>query len=111
MADDLVQGSVKGLSARESAMVSFAETLTRQPQSMGQRDITSLRDQGLTDLEIHDLVQVIGYFAYVNRIVLGLGAELGEGEGPIGEWPVGKVETSKRRKEKAAVGQVERSDT
>ena len=41
----------------------------------------------MTDREIHDVAQVAAYFAYANRIVLGLGAELGRGEGVLGQWP------------------------
>lgn len=85
--DRLSEGLTDGLSKRETVLVTFAEMLTRKPQALRLSDISALRDQNLTDEEIHDLVQVTAYFAYVNRIVLGLGAELGAGEGPPGAWP------------------------
>jgi alkylhydroperoxidase family enzyme len=36
-------------------------------------DIARLRDQGLDDRAIHDLIQVIAYFSYINRVADGLG--------------------------------------
>ena len=38
--------------------------------------MASLRQAGLTDGEILDAAHVVGYFAYVNRLVDGLGVEL-----------------------------------
>jgi alkylhydroperoxidase family enzyme len=31
-------------------------------------DVAALRDAGLGDLEIHDAIQVIAYFNYINRV-------------------------------------------
>ena len=54
---------------------------------MNEGDVKALRDVGLDDRAILDLAQCIGYFNYVNRIVLGLGVTLGEGESEPGQWP------------------------
>ncbi len=61
--------------------------LTREPATMSADDVDALRQAGLNDREVHDVAHVAAYFAYVNRVVLGLGAELGTGEGAVGEWP------------------------
>ncbi len=86
-AAELMNGSVESLTPRERAMVAYAEKLTREPASMTRADVDALRDAGLTDREVLDVCQAAAYFAYANRIVLGLGASLGEGEGAIGQWP------------------------
>ena len=31
-------------------------------------DVQALRDRGFDDLAIHDLIQVVAYFNYINRI-------------------------------------------
>jgi alkylhydroperoxidase family enzyme len=54
---------------------------------MSEDDVEALRATGLDDRAILDLAQIVGYFNYVNRIVTGLGVELGAGEGPPGQWP------------------------
>lgn len=48
---------------------------------MSPEDLAPLRAQGLTDRDLLDLVEVVAYYAYVNRIVQGLGVEL-EPAGP-----------------------------
>jgi uncharacterized peroxidase-related enzyme len=75
-----------GLNDRERAIVGFAERLTQHPASIGHEDIEDLRQAGLLDRDIHDVVQVAGYFAYVNRLALGLGAALEPAEHQ-GQWP------------------------
>ena len=43
---------------------------------MAQNDLDPLRAAGLTDKEIHDAVQVISYFNYINRVADALGTDL-----------------------------------
>ena len=43
---------------------------------MGREALNPLRDAGLDDRAILDLVQVIAYFNFVNRLADGLGVEL-----------------------------------
>jgi len=38
-------------------------------------DLEPLREHGFDDRAIHDAVQVIAYFNYINRIAHGLGVE------------------------------------
>jgi alkylhydroperoxidase family enzyme len=43
---------------------------------MGEPDIERLRGAGFDDVAIHDLIQVTGYFNYINRIADGVDVEL-----------------------------------
>ena len=42
---------------------------------MSQEDVEVLRTAGFNDEAIHDAVQVISYFNYINRIADGLGVD------------------------------------
>ena len=57
-------------------MLSFAAKLTRAAETVGADDVQALRDGGLSDAAIHDLVSIAAYFNFVNRLALGLGVEL-----------------------------------
>lgn len=81
-----MEGDWSGLTAREMSMVSYATKMVATPGEMRQADVGALRSAGLTDREILDLAQVVGYFAFANRIVVGLGAELEDDE-RLGFWP------------------------
>tara|TARA_R110002111_G_scaffold120302_1_gene183414 strand:+ start:516 stop:1094 length:579 start_codon:yes stop_codon:yes gene_type:complete len=87
IADEVFNDNLTNLTDRESAMISYASTLTTDPSSITQQSIDQLRAVGITDRDILDIVQVAAYFAYANRVVLGLGANLGTDEGEIGQIP------------------------
>ena len=87
LADALAGGETGDLGPREAALVAFATALTVAPGRMSEADVAELRTGGLDDRAILDLAQVVGYFNYVNRIVTGLGVELGDNEGAPGQWP------------------------
>ena len=57
-------------------MLEYAEKLTRTPQAMEQADVVGLRDVGYSDRDILDIAEVVGYYAYVNRIADGLGVSI-----------------------------------
>ena len=61
------------LEAREQAALRYAERLTRIPQEMDAADVKALQLAGWDDGEILEINQVVAYFAYANRTVLGLG--------------------------------------
>jgi alkylhydroperoxidase family enzyme len=42
---------------------------------VGQADIDGLREHGWSDAAIHDGIQVISYFNYVNRVADAVGIE------------------------------------
>ena len=58
---------------REQAALRYAEHLTRTPAALNTDAVAALRQAGLDDGEILEINQVVSYFAYANRTVLGLG--------------------------------------
>eukprot|EP00035_Acanthoeca_spectabilis_P015613 m.312085 g.312085 ORF g.312085 m.312085 type:complete len:67 (+) comp16399_c0_seq2:530-730(+) len=66
-------------------MLTFATKLTAEPWNMNRDDAEALRMAGLSDRAIHDLVNVVAYFAYSTRIVAGLGVVTGGREGELGQ--------------------------
>ena len=61
---------------RLHTLVAFAIRLTQSPQQAHANDIISLRRAGLSDHAIHDVVAIVSYFNFVNRIASGLGVDL-----------------------------------
>ncbi len=59
-------------------MLDYAAKLTREPWSVEEADVDSLRTRGFTDAGILDIVLVAGYYAFVNRLAQGLGVPLEE---------------------------------
>ncbi|RME42486.1 MAG: peroxidase [Caldilineae bacterium] len=64
------------LTPAQRAMLDYAVKLTRTPWEMTEQDILTLREHGFNDRAILDINQIVGYFAYVNRLADGLGVEL-----------------------------------
>ena len=54
-------------------MLDYSVKLTREPWAMQESDVAGLRAVGFEDADILDIAQIVGYFAYVNRIADGLG--------------------------------------
>jgi alkylhydroperoxidase family enzyme len=50
------------------------------PSTVGAEDADALRAHGLDDAAIHDAIQVIAYFNYINRVAEGVGTD------PEPEW-------------------------
>ena len=59
----------------DQALCAFAEKLTQCPQDSTAEDIDQLRQHGFDDRSIHDAVQIIGFFNYINRVADALGVE------------------------------------
>ena len=57
-------------------MLDYAVKLTLEPWAMRESDVQTLREAGFTDGDILDIAQVVGYFAFVNRIADGLGVRV-----------------------------------
>ena len=55
------------------ALCEFAEQLSLRPATIGPQEIERLRAVGLDDVAIHDAIQVISYFNYVNRVADAVG--------------------------------------
>jgi uncharacterized peroxidase-related enzyme len=66
------------------ALCDFAVLVTRAPAQVAAADIELLRDHGWDDAAIHDAIQVIAYFNYINRVAdaVGIEDEPDWGEGP-----------------------------
>lgn len=56
-------------------LLEFAENVTRRPATCAAEDIVALRNAGWSGAAIHDAVQVVAYFNYINRIADALGVE------------------------------------
>jgi len=63
----------QALSGAELAALQYARVLTVAPAELVEQQVTALRDAGLDDGRILEINQVVAYFAYANRTVLGLG--------------------------------------
>lgn len=64
------------LSLKRVAMLKFAVKLTVTPSAVNDADVEALRSAGFSDRDILDIVEVVGYYAYANRVADGLGLEL-----------------------------------
>ena len=77
------------LSAADAALCAYAQKLTLAPALMQRADLVPLREVGFDDTAIHDAIQVIGYFNYINRVADAVHVDLEPGmppyPGPQGE--------------------------
>lgn len=69
----LDEGIDTELPERERAVVDFCRKLTLEPEQLSQDDFVALRQQGVDDLGILDLIQSAAIFANANRLMLTLG--------------------------------------
>lgn len=65
-----------GTNARERAIIQSSLALTRTPGSFGKQNLQPLRDAGLSDLEILDMLHSAALFGWANRLMLNLGVEI-----------------------------------
>ncbi len=59
--------------AQQCAALDYARKLTFAPGDMSEADVQQLREAGWEDGEILEINQVVAYFNFANRTVLGLG--------------------------------------
>ncbi len=64
------------MSEKRHAMLTYAIKLTLTPGEMVRADVEALQAVGFSDRDILDIAEVVGYYAYVNRIADGLGVQL-----------------------------------
>ena len=59
------------------ALCDFAVLLTQRPAEVSEETIDRLRAEGWSDAAIHDAIQVVSYFNYINRVAdaVGIGPE------------------------------------
>ncbi len=75
------------LEEKTRALLDVAERLTSAPDASSEHDIERLRCVGWDDTAIHDAVQIISYFNYINRVADALGVVLDEGAKTWGPPP------------------------
>ncbi|WP_050460896.1 peroxidase-related enzyme [Herbaspirillum autotrophicum] len=62
-----------GTDAREKAIAQFSIALTERPNQVDAAAIQSLKEVGLNEQEILDLIHSVAIFAWANRLMLNLG--------------------------------------
>jgi uncharacterized peroxidase-related enzyme len=67
-----------GLDERRAAICAYAEKLTARPHEMSEDDLRSLRDVGLSDHEVWDVVEIASMYNFTNRMALALGQQPNE---------------------------------
>ncbi|MDP1569361.1 MAG: carboxymuconolactone decarboxylase family protein [Vicinamibacterales bacterium] len=69
------QAALDGLEAAEvpPGLLTWAARMTTHPGGAAPDDVAELRTLGLSDRAILDAILVVGYFNYVNRLVLATG--------------------------------------
>ncbi len=63
---------IADLPPHQRAMLDFAWKLTLTPDQIGDRDRAILSEQGLSDEDVFDLCDVVGFFNYTNRVAHGV---------------------------------------
>ncbi|SNR15079.1 carboxymuconolactone decarboxylase family protein [Tenacibaculum jejuense] len=71
--EELKVNSFNELSIAYAEGLKYAEKLTVNPSELKEEDINKLKENGISDAEILEINQVVSYFNYANRTVLGLG--------------------------------------
>lgn len=70
------KGSEADLPPRLTAILRFAEELSRRPEEITRDDLAPLRNAGLDDRAVLEVVEITAYFNFVNRLADGLGVSL-----------------------------------
>ena len=65
----LDEGVEADLGPRWNALVAASVKLTATPSEFGTTEITALREQGLDDFAITDLIQAAAFFNWANRLM------------------------------------------
>ena len=61
------------LDDKDRTLLNFARKLNNTPGEMGSEDVDRLRAAGFTDRNIFDVVVIVAYFNFMNRISDGFG--------------------------------------
>lgn len=64
-----------GLDERRATICAYAEKLTARPHEMTEADLRGLREVGLSDVEVWDVVEIASMYNFTNRMALGLGQQ------------------------------------
>jgi uncharacterized peroxidase-related enzyme len=66
------------LDRRRTAICTYAEKVTARPHEMSEDDLRRLREVGLTDHEVWDVVEIAAMYNFTNRMALALGQQPNE---------------------------------
>ena len=64
------------LEPADRALCAFAEKLTATPGAMAEADVEALRSVGFDDEAVHDAIQVVSYFNYINSVAEAVRVDL-----------------------------------
>lgn len=78
------EGEEAELEERQAAILNFAIRLSRAPSEAGPEDMQGLRDAGLSDEEILDLILSASLFGWANRLMHTLGDPVAKEESNSG---------------------------
>ena len=67
--------TTSSISPMQMEICEFAKKLTENPSKVNKKDIELLKSYDLSDKDISQIVQIIAYFNYINRVADGLGLE------------------------------------
>jgi uncharacterized peroxidase-related enzyme len=67
-----------GLDDRRTAICEYAEKVTARPHELTEADLHRLRDVGLSDDEVWDVVEIAAMYNFTNRMALALGQQPNE---------------------------------
>ncbi len=73
---ELSTGKYKLLNSKQKLALNYAKILTRDPSQVSKQLLDDLRSANWDDGEILEINQVVAYFNYANRTVLGLGVHI-----------------------------------
>ena len=78
LVDSLARKDIEGapLDERDRAMLRYVEKLTLRPGEVEREDVETLRAAGFSDVAIGDIAINAALFAFMNRVVDGLGGQL-----------------------------------
>ncbi len=76
----LREGPETELEPRARAIVRAASALTNSPIAFGEHHVRELREVGLSDADVFDVIQSTAFFAWANRLMLSFGAPAAPGE-------------------------------
>jgi uncharacterized peroxidase-related enzyme len=78
LVDALIRADIDGapVSEQDRAMLRYVRKLTLDPAKVEREDVGSLRRAGFSDAAIGDIAINAALFAFMNRVVDGLGGQL-----------------------------------
>jgi len=63
----------EALTDRQHAICAFAERLTLRPVEVTEDDLTVLREQGLSEHDAWDVIEIAAMYNFTNRLALATG--------------------------------------